>query len=129
MLRSLQRPQKFGGVQRFEINHARTLDQGQQQIRHLRQHVKHGQHAEQCVGGSDVDPVEYGLHFAQEVGVGQHHALGVGSRAGGVEQGSDVVRCRRRRPEVAGPPSKIAGRFASQCSSMECVAGQCGPGP
>ena len=61
-----QSAQKFGGVKRFEIYNARAFHQRQQQIRHLRQHVEERQHAQQRIGGAEVNPVEDGFHFAQK---------------------------------------------------------------
>src|SRR5205807_2824999 len=46
----LQGAQKLGRVQRLQVHYARAFHQRQKQIRHLRQHVKHGQYAEQRVG-------------------------------------------------------------------------------
>jgi hypothetical protein len=96
-----QSAQKLGRVQSFEIDHARALDQRKKQISHLCQHVKHGQHAQQCVLGADVDPVEHSFHFTQKIGVGKHDALGVGGGSGSVEQGSEVFRHRLRRLEFS----------------------------
>jgi hypothetical protein len=78
MLRSRSSPQQFCGVQRFQIHHARAFYQRQKKIRHLSQHVKHGQHAQQRVAWADFDPVEYCFHFSQQVRVGEHHAFGIG---------------------------------------------------
>ena len=101
MLRSRQSAQQFGGVERLQVNDARSFDQRQQQVCHLGQHVEERQHAQQRVGGAKVDPVEYGLDFAQKIGVRQHHAFGVGGGAGGVEQGSEIVIACGRGLEVA----------------------------
>ena len=98
-----QGPQQFGRIQSFQINDARAFHQRQKQIRHLRQHVKHGQHTEQRVGRPDIHPVEHRFHFTQKVGVRQHHALGIGGGSRGVEQGSDVVRCGGRGLELSRP--------------------------
>ena len=73
----LQRLQQFGGVEGFQVYDSRSLDQRQEQVRHLRQHVEQGQDAEQRVSGAEIDPVEDGVHFAEEVGVRQHHAFGI----------------------------------------------------
>ncbi len=62
----LQSPQKLGRVQSLQIHNARAFHQRQQQIGHLCQHVKHGQHAQQRVRRPEVDPVKYSFHFAQE---------------------------------------------------------------
>ena len=104
-----QRSQQFGRVERFQIDDARSLDQRQQQVRHLRQNVEERQHAEQGVGRAKVDPVEDGLDFAQKIGVSQHHALGVGGGAGGVEQGSEIVTVRGGGLEIAGAALEDGG--------------------
>ena len=77
----VQSPQQLGGIQRFQVDDTRSLDQRQQQICHLRQHVKQGQHAQQRVVRPQIDPVENRFHFGQKVRVRQHHALGVGGCA------------------------------------------------
>ena len=46
-------------------------------------------------------PAEYRFHFAQQVGVGEHHPLGIRSGAGSVEQGSDHIRFNRGGHETA----------------------------
>ena len=46
-----QSPHQFGRVQGLQVDDARTLDQREQEICHLRQNVKQGQHAQQRVGG------------------------------------------------------------------------------
>ena len=61
--------------------------------------------------------------FAQQVGMGELHALGVGGGAGGVEQGGDVVGGRFDGAEVAGTggedgvevgdPARLAGCLSS----------------
>ena len=84
--------QQFRGVQSFQIDHARALHQRQQEIRHLRKHVKEREHAEHGIFGADPRPAEHRFNFAHEIGVSQHHALGIGSRAGGIEQGSHMIR-------------------------------------
>ena len=61
-----QSPHQFGGIESFEIDDARALDQRQQQIRHLRQHVKQRQDAKQRVAGPEIDPIENSFHLAQE---------------------------------------------------------------
>ncbi len=87
----VQRPQQFGSVQRFEIYDARSLDQREKQVGHLGQHVKQGQHAEQSVARAKFDPVKNGFDLAQKIRVSQHHALGIGGSARGVEQGSEII--------------------------------------
>ncbi len=47
-------------------------------------------------------PAEHRFHFAQQIGVGEHHAFGIGSGARGVEQGSDHIRCNGSGREAAG---------------------------
>ena len=84
--------------------------------------MKHGQHAEQRVRGSEIDPVEHRFHLTQKVGVRKHHALGVGSGSGGVEQGSEVVCCRRCRLEFS--PSTVENRGqVAQPAFMDGVLG------
>src|SRR5436305_647566 len=39
----------------------------------------------------EINPIEYGLHFAQEIGMRKHYALGIRSSARGVKQGSEVL--------------------------------------
>ena len=102
-MRSRRARKSFGGVQSLQINDARAFYQGQQQIRHLRQHVKHRQHAQHCVRRPNVDPIEHRFHFAEKVGVGKHYALGIGGGARGVEQGSEIVRGCGRRLEFSWP--------------------------
>ena len=51
------------------------------------------------IGWAEVDPVEHGFHFAQKIGMSQHHAFGIGGGSGGVEQGSDVIRLRMAAAE------------------------------
>ena len=63
--------------------------------------MKHGQDAQQSVRRPNIDPIEYGFHFAKKIGVGEHHAFRVGGGAGGVEQGSEVIRRGRRRLEFS----------------------------
>ena len=97
----LQRPQQFGGVQRFEVDHARAFHQRQQQVRHLRQHVEHGQDAQHRVGRADLQQAENRIHFTQQVGVRELHTLGIGRGAGSVEQGGHIVGGRFDGAEVA----------------------------
>ena len=99
----LQGAQKLGRVQRLQVHHARAFHQRQKQIRHLRQHVKHGQYAEQRVGWAQVDPIEHRFDLALEVGVGKHHALGIGSCSRGVKKGSEIFRSGRHRLEFPRP--------------------------
>ena len=124
-----QSPQEFGSVQSLQINYARAFYQRQQQIGHLRQHVKHGQHAQQRIGRADVDPVKYRFHFAQKVGVGEHHALGVGGGARGVEQGSEIVRSSRAQAgSFPDQPRRSRADFLASVRRVEMVW-PCGPGP
>ena len=64
-------------------------------------------------------PLEYRFHFAQQVGVGKHHALGIGSSAGGVEQGGDHIRLDGGGHEAVWTCGKNAFKIAH---------GQCGLG-
>ncbi len=88
----VERAQQFGGVQRFQIDHPRALYQRQQKIGHLGEHVKQRQHAEHGIFRTDVRPAEYRFNLTQQIGVREHHSLGIGGGAGGVEQGGDDVR-------------------------------------
>ena len=92
------------------------MTSGSKQIRHLRQHVEQRQHSEQGVTRAEIDPVEDRFDLAQEIGVSKHHALGVGGRAGGVEQGSEVLVLRGRRFERSRAGLEDCGQIASQCS-------------
>ncbi len=42
----VQSAQEFGGVEGFKIDNPRALDQGKEEIRHLRQNVEERQHPE-----------------------------------------------------------------------------------
>ncbi len=97
-----QRTQKLGRVQGFEIDDARSLHQGQQQIGHLREHVEQWKHAEHSVVGANVSPAKHGLHFTQEIAVSEHDALGVGGGAGSVEQGGEVAGSGSGRFKIPG---------------------------
>ena len=50
------------------------------------------------------------LHFAQQVGVGEHDALWIGRRSGGVEQGSDHIRVDGSHDKAG----RTCGKNASQ---------------
>src|SRR5690348_1698651 len=91
----LKRSEQLGRVKRREINSACACDQRQQQIRHLRQNVKQRQHAKNGVAWPDVGPGKNRVSFSEKVSVREHHAFGIGSRTGGVEQGSNVVELTR----------------------------------
>ena len=95
-----QRTQQFSRVQGFEIDDARAFHQWKEQIGHLRENVEHGQNAQQRVGWAEIDPVEYGFHFAQKIRMSEHYPLGIGGGSGGVEQGSNVIRSRGHRLKV-----------------------------
>jgi len=73
----VERTQQFRGVQCFQIDHTRTLNQRQQEIGHLREHMKERQHSEHRIFRTDMCPAENGFDFAHEVGVSQHHAFGI----------------------------------------------------
>src|SRR6266550_2992869 len=88
----LQGAQKFRSVQCFQMNHSRTLHQRQKQVCHLRQHVKERQHTKHGIFRTDFYPCKYSFNFTKQVGVSQHDALRVGSRARCIEKGSDAVR-------------------------------------
>ena len=70
-------------------------------------------------------PSEYRFNFAQQIGVGEHHALGIGSRAGGVEQGSDDIRFDGGRFEAARARSKDAVKIADQGSARIGIVAFC----
>ena len=116
MLRSCSARQQFRGVESFEINDARALDQREQQVRHLRQHVKERQHAEQGVAGADIDPVEDGFDLAKDVGVSEHHAFGIGGCTRRIEQRSEIVAVGRNRLEVAGAALENFRQIAEEFS-------------
>ena len=86
-------------IQSFEINDTGAFHQRQQQVRHLRQHVKKRKHTEHRVLRSDMRPAEYGPHFAHKVGVRQHHSFGIRSSARGIKQRSKIVILRENRNE------------------------------
>src|SRR5581483_3095616 len=74
----LQRLHQFGGVEGFEIEDARSLHEGKQHVRHQGEDVKQRKDAEQGIIRSDVDPVENGVNFAQQISMREHHAFGIG---------------------------------------------------
>ena len=76
-----QSAQQFGRVQRFEVDDARAVKQGQEKVRHLREHVKHGENSEQGILRTNLDYREHRIRLADEVGVGEHDAFGIGSGA------------------------------------------------
>ncbi len=53
--------------------------------------MKHGENSEQGILGTDLHGGEHRVRLADEVGVGQHDALGIGGGARGVEQRRQVV--------------------------------------
>ncbi len=57
---------------------------------------------EQRIGGADLNEAKNSVHFAQQVGVSEHHAFGIGGGAGSVEQGGDIVGGCLDGAEVAG---------------------------
>ena len=61
-----QSAQQLAGIEGLEINHARTFDQWEKQICHLRQDVEERENAQKRIGGTEIDPVEDGLDFTQE---------------------------------------------------------------
>jgi hypothetical protein len=87
----LQSAQQFGGVQGFEVHHARTVEERQEQIRHLRKHVKHGKNSEQRILRADLNYPEHGIRLADQIGVRKHDSLGIGGGARGVEQRGEVA--------------------------------------
>ena len=97
----VERPQQFCGIQRFQIDNSGALHQRQQKICHLGEHVEERQHPKHGVFRADVGPAEYRFDFAQQIGVREHHALGIRCGAGGVEQGGDNIRRDGGRFEAA----------------------------
>ncbi len=88
----LQSAQQFGGVERFEIDDARAIEQRQEKVGHLREDMKHGENSQQRILGANLDYPEHRIRLADEVGVGEHDALWIGGGARGVEQRRQVVR-------------------------------------
>ena len=80
-----QGAQQFRRVERFQENDAGASGQRQQQVGHLRQGVKQRQHAKNGVARVDVNQPKCAFGFGGEVVVGEHHALGIAGRSGGVE--------------------------------------------
>ena len=70
------------------------------------QGVKERQHTKDRVARSESQQPEYRIAFTQQVGVGEHDAFGIGSGAGGVEDGRDIIRAGRNGAEAAGTSSK-----------------------
>ncbi len=101
-----QPAQQFAGVELLEIDHAATRRKRHQQVGHLRQGVEQGKDAQDRVALIHADVVEDGLGFSVEIGVGQHHALGVARRPGGVEQDRDIIGAAGVRLESRGAGGK-----------------------
>ena len=87
----LERPQQFGGVERFDKDDAHADRQRQQQVGHLGECVEEREDAEDCVSGADVDDAEDGNGFGFKVAVREHDALGIAGGSRSVEKGGDVV--------------------------------------
>ncbi len=124
----VERAQQFGGIQRFQIDDSGSFHQRQQEIGHLGEHVKERQHPKHGILRTDVRPSEYRFNFAQQIGVGEHHALGVGSCAGGVEQGSDNVRGDGGRFEAARARGKDAVKIGHRWLGRIGIAFFCSAG-
>src|SRR6266404_8422478 len=104
----VERAQQLGGVQRFQIDDPRSFHQRQQEIGHLGEHMEERQHPEDGVLRTNVRPAEHRFNFSQQIGVREHHALGIGSCAGGVEQGGYNIGLYCRRREAARAQGKDA---------------------
>ena len=92
--------EQVGGVERFEEDHARAHGKRQQQVGHLRERMEERQHAQHGVALRHVDHGKGRLALAGEVAVREHHALGVGGGARGVENHRGVSAAgwaRRKR--------------------------------
>src|ERR1017187_10262350 len=90
-----QSPQQLGGVECGKINYAGSRDQGQQQVCHLGKNVEERQDSQNGVRWTYMRPRKNGFSLAQEIGVGEHHAFGVGGGARSVEERRQVVRPAR----------------------------------
>lgn len=109
-----QRAQEFRRVESFQIHNPGALDQRHQQIGHLGQDVKQRQHAEKGIAGPEINPIEYSLDFAKDVGMGQHHALGVGGSTGGVDQAGEIVIFCSGGLKIAGPAGEDRRQVAEK---------------
>ena len=92
--------QQVVGIQSFQINHAGSSYQWQQQIRHLGESMKEWQQTKHGVLWPDAEYRKNPLDLTHQVGVGQHYALGVSSCTGRIEQRGDAVGRNRHRTEV-----------------------------
>src|SRR5580692_4566908 len=117
-----QRTKQLRRIQSFEINDTGAFHQRQQQVRHLRQHVKKRKHAEQRVLRAELRPAEYGPHFAHKVRVRQHHSFGIRSSARGIKQRSKIVILREDRNKVPRPCRKDAVEISSRKDSRRRVS-------
>ena len=59
---------------------------------------------------TDVDPVEYGFHFGQKIGMGEHYAFGVSRGTRGVKQRSQFIIIGRLALEGSRPALKECGQ-------------------
>ena len=75
--------------------------------------MKHRENSEQRILWTNLDYREHRIRLADEVGVGEHHALWVGGRARGVEQ--------RRQVAVGGDEGlKVAGARGEDGIEIGC---------
>jgi hypothetical protein len=98
----LQSAQEFGSVQSLEIDDAGTVEQRQEEIRHLGEDVKHRENAEQRVLGADLDDRKDRVCLANEIGMCEHDALGIGGGAGSIEKRGEVVVLGHDGLEIGG---------------------------
>ena len=106
----LQSAQQFGGVQCFQIDNTRAIEQRQKEIRHLRQNVKHRQNSEQSVRRANLDYRKHRIRLADKVGVGEHDTLRISGRARGVEQSGEVVFAGTIGSKPLPPAAKIESK-------------------
>ena len=111
-------------VFRVSRKDARAFYQGEHQIRHLRQHVKHAVARPALRPGGPMSiQLKHRFHFAEKVGMGKHYALGIGGARSVEQRGED-------RPKRAGnflaQIKNRRGKFAIQRSEGQCPP--CGPG-
>jgi hypothetical protein len=130
-----------GRVDRLEEDHTRARRQWQEKIGHLREGVEERKHAEHGVFLGDVDDRQRARALGLEVGMRQDDPLGVGGRAGGVEDYGRIVGFDRRYRRVMARGRSVrreqrdSNRCAGQVAQRVCrgvlepVAGQDDPGP
>src|SRR2546430_2866903 len=94
------------GIQGFQINHAGSGYEWQQQIGHLGEGVKERQQAKHSVLWPDAQYRKNSLDLTHQVGMGKHYALGVGGGARGIEQGGHAFGRNHHRTEAWGTGRK-----------------------